>query len=1133
MKFFYQILITPSILPSPSSTTNKKPSDQVSKPVESTITSSELCKRESNDVSNSSKETSPQTKTDTKQVRFVSASNSNATLANSSSDRKGLQSENNKSKLEASASKEQKVPKTSSWNFKSLRSNDIKCNDFIEAKNDNLKSNRSGTVTASDLLKQQKSKPNNIKDNTTKIIPETVTSSNSNNHCNNDDVFSSMKKQQQQQQQDDARKNEHFKININKKIKEGIGKQYAQKNDINSPNIVVSIPQSRRVSLSDDDFENLSLATLKTANKKMKSSNLKQSISVDESMLNRKNDDRKPDIPKLKIELSSLKAKISLNKSKSVGSENKRSFDFERDPVYPTQVDLTEYAKNIGLKPIARDDIEKKSDSSYESGSSHKKRKKSGKHSKEPGSKRRKFHAEISSQEEGKLKVKITGNKLSKHERKNSSTSSSDDNNAASRNGTPDIIEEKPQSEKEKLLELRKVRHKPALKLVNNQATIASNTTIIEIDDDCKIVPVHPITTNTVSPSPSSASFTFAKPKTTLSDIRPKTNTVKTYLSGVKFPTKTIPPPIRPIANPRVFSPPLVPNYPNFVMPQPKNVSNPAGSFHVNRPTNSPIKRSYSTDSPQLPKQLKLEPISRKMTIPDLIQATPIRTPKSLETTITKPSEPYYNSAMSSTYTHEITTKKPTPILLPPSSISVTKMSDTPKPVETSNLNNRPALEIVRISPTATVVDHQHNQQMNEQKNQLKTILPKANRPPPPTIPLVKIRNASNASLNNMAAVQRKMMTNVGLVASMKTKTTPVEKRDDFPGKPQCTSDNTGPLDLSGRTENVSVPERKVPPLSPSSSIAKQSQGKGLADTPKFIENVSSTQDNNVNVAVKNDVKVVEQPNSLNKGQQINNNKSDVKTDVPNNIPQNTSSSINSTEKKDNKVQPKVSETTKPTPTLNTAQLITTLRQLSSMPKLNEINKMRSPPVRQQNASVRNIPNPSALAFRNQVMTHKTVEKQPTSSASTPTASSSNPTLTMNSTSTVHTSTTNTSSSISYTQSTTQVTSSTCAPIQVKPNTLPTSTSNATSTLSNAAVSSMKPTTPSTAVSSTKISTPNTQQITKQPNPSSATSSNNDVNNAKLITAKKKNLQIEKVVATLRAAASENSSTNSKISTVA
>ncbi len=1084
MKFFYQILIIPSIAASPSCTSQQLPTPNSTQQLESTTTS----------------------------TRVTNSLDANVTQINSSAERKGTQNDNHKSnKPDVSSPKDQKVSKTSSWNFKSLRSNDIKCNDFVEAKNDNLKSNRSGTVTASDLLKQQKTKPNNIKDNTTKIIPETVTSSNSNNHCNNDDVFSSMKKQQQQQQQqqqDDARKNEHFKININKKIKESIGKQYGQKNDINSPNIVVSIPQSRRVSLSDDDFENLSLATLKTANKKTKSTNLKQSVSVDESMLNRRNDDHKPDIPKLKIELSSLKAKISLNKSKSVCAEVSRSCDLERDTIYPTQVDLTEYAKNIGLKPISRnsrDDNEKKSDSSYEGGSSHKKRKKGGKHSREPGSKRRKFHAEISSQEEGKLKVKITGNKLSKHERKNSSASSSDDNNILSRNGTPEAVEEKPQSDKEKLTELRKVRHKPTLKLVNNHGTITTTFSGIDrTDDDVKIQSVHPTT-----PYPTvslSSAFTFAKPKAALTDVRPKPAAVKTYLSGVKFPVKVnTPPPILPINNPRMFSPPHIPN---FLMPQPKNVSSPSGPFPVSRPNNAPIKRSYSTDNPQLVKQLKLEPITRKMSIPDLIHAPPIRiSPKPLEA---KPMEPYYNSAMSSTYTHEITTKKPTPILLPPSSISVTKMSDTPKPIE--NFNNRPALEIVRISPTAPTVDQQHNQQIIEQKNQLKSISPKATRPPPSTIPLVKIRNANN--VNNIA-MQRKIAATTGSATLIKPKPMATEKKLDAaaPNKSHNSSDISGPLDLSGRTDNISVPERKLPPLSPSSSssVAKQPQ-RTANDSQKSIESVSSTQDN---FNAQND-----------KIQPRNSDKSDVRVDVSSNVPQNNSANINIADKKDVKLQFKVnsSSETKPSSTLSTAQLITTLRQMSSMPKLNEINKMRSPTVRQQNASVRNIPNPSALAFRNQAMTHKTVEKQPTSSASTPTASINNPILTMNSTSTTHTST-----STSYAQNNTRVTSSTCAPHQVKP--------NATSTLSNAVVST-KPATPSSSSSAattttSKTSTPTqTKQITISKQPNLSSSSNNDVNNAKLIAAKK-NLQIEKVVATLRAAASENSSTNNKVSTVA
>ncbi|XP_017078870.1 protein suppressor 2 of zeste [Drosophila eugracilis] len=178
-------------------------------------------------------------------------------------------------------------------------------------------------------------------------------------------------------------------------------------------NIVVSIPPSQLGKSYGDaeDFE------LKTANRK----------GVGH-------------LPKLKIELNSMKSKLSMPMSAGPRLEDTCSAISLTSSAQ--QLDLETYAKNIGLKPIEQplaQSVCHVTDSKYSpnaspmsscssstngsssslgtadaststsSSSSHRKRKK--KHSKEPkdaNGKRKKLHAEISSQTDGKMKMKIT-----------------------------------------------------------------------------------------------------------------------------------------------------------------------------------------------------------------------------------------------------------------------------------------------------------------------------------------------------------------------------------------------------------------------------------------------------------------------------------------------------------------------------------------------------------------------------------------------------------------------------------------------------------------------------------------------------------------------------------------------------
>ncbi|XP_036345139.1 protein suppressor 2 of zeste [Rhagoletis pomonella] len=220
--------------------------------------------------------------------------------------------------------------------------------------------------------------------------------------------------------------------------------------------IVVSIPQSQVPKSPysiDDEFENVSLAQLKTASKKSPPSVTMIAASETSKSGTTRN------VPKLKIELNSLKTRLSISKPKSAGvlhsggsseksgrfKHRKHSLDDVTGPLND-QLDIETYAKNIGLQPIevltppeSAESCDKlkyspnasplSSASSTTSSSNnafpmsaptelastsfHKKRKKKhSKDSKDPkDSKRRRMHAEISSKPEEeslKMKVKLT-----------------------------------------------------------------------------------------------------------------------------------------------------------------------------------------------------------------------------------------------------------------------------------------------------------------------------------------------------------------------------------------------------------------------------------------------------------------------------------------------------------------------------------------------------------------------------------------------------------------------------------------------------------------------------------------------------------------------------------------------------
>lgn len=675
----------------------------------------------------------------------------------------------------------------------------------------------------------------------------------------------------------------------------------------------------------------------------------------------------KPNLPTLKVDLTNLKTKITLPKvDKTPLIQAKSPPPRERTQIEETSPNKYEYAKNIGLLPVG-DVLEAKRPKPEEPTPPIKeKKRKKMKHSKEPSEKRPKIHAEMipNEKEPIKLKLKFTNSKPSKNDKKTP-------------NGTqeiPQISIPIPQktSSKDTVAEMRKVRHKShssvnsALNRTLSEQSMAISSLVRRMSVELPQLPYH-ITQNPIKTQPQAPAKT--PPKT------PPQNPIKAPQNSTSSPPKTQPttppqipkhvpqqttkpsPPQSPkpshqnnkVNSPQVNSqnkpqppksypglmspkatdrgtkfgfpmtsptynarPASFPPYPMPMprpLPPPKTVTSTYTSSSSTKPLVSVLKRSSSLDTcPVSTKQARTEdtyPKTQSTSIPPLNRTTssPARvSPPKSPASGTGDKVPYYTSSMGATYTHENNVKKPLPMLLPPSSISVTKMSDNPVSVASIINDKRPAVEIVRINSNTPAIDQQ--QKVPNQKT---------TRPPPATIPLVKIKKtAANAPTLTSKPVSTTPTVATSSLVVNNNKVPPLnisvsnakgqanqDKVGDNPSTPVC--DNIGALDLSGKSSRspsleksptaLSVEKASITPIA--SSVEKKTEGE--------------SKDTKVTVANKN------------------------------------------------------------------CQL--------PVPKLNEISKVRPATsttslMRQQNPSVRSIPNPSALAFRNQVLPVPTVDSK-------------------------------------------------------------------------------------------------------------------------------------------------------------
>ncbi|ETN61194.1 hypothetical protein AND_007132 [Anopheles darlingi] len=754
------------------------------------------------------------------------------------------------------------------------------------------------------------------------------------------------------------------------------------------------------------------------------------------------------EIPRLKIELPRLKSsKVGSSPSSSSSSSaatspssSAASSSTGKSPVWPMAKE--EYAKTIGLKPVyaavpapieeettkrrkERDEPEEGIDGL--ASSSHRKRKK-GKHSKEAG-KRRKLHAEISSQQDAslKMKVKLT-EKPPKHERQrstgneedsppaiNTASSSSSSSTvppqvsaAPSKPKTPPTLppmvsvpvppvvpevakviditkddddvkfvhEQQPPkpggiaatvSAKDKLSEMRAIRHKPMVYIPNLDRSLsadsASGTAFNSLIESVQAkvgnrplvtaAPAPPVTTapTTTQQQVSSTTAAAATPSSIASvPMVPKpTPALIAAAAGLPPAGSGGPSSLVGKSQPRtpILSPRTMQSYPPLAYPLTNTTtatSAPPAMAGVAsagiRSMATPIKRSISNDSsngstgPPQPKLARMEPPSLVSPLvgPTAKKSTPIQAP--IEPGESRPAsgwiddptaaaqqqqqlavEPLpYRSPISSSYTKELGSKKPIPnLLIPPSSISVTKMSDLGASSVGSHaaaamVDCRPPVEILRIPHTAPVADKPTLSPFTTAPATPKPssgTTPKTTRPPPATIPLIKIKKPATSAGESVTSGgplgAPPGMT--PLKAGMLHKLAAVRPQSES-SKSGSTSGGTGSnnvLDLSGMRQPTFSDEVIILDHSPVKA------GSSVVDPGTK----AARPDGNRNRKFTSDMMGFPVPGT----------------------------------------------TTTTTATISG-------KTLAPLPKLTEINRNRNLAVRQPNASIRSIPNPSALAFR-------------------------------------------------------------------------------------------------------------------------------------------------------------------------
>ena len=669
------------------------------------------------------------------------------------------------------------------------------------------------------------------------------------------------------------------------------------------------------------------------------------------------------DVPKLKIELPSLKTKITVPKQpnenyaispasaslKSPTCTKKVRFMFpienlklkfdRKDPKESEKEgegnSQVEYAKKIGLKPVER----------AAENIVHKKRKKS-KHSKEePSFKKRKLQAEFSSSldESLKLKVKFTGVKPEKHERKSNHISEERSVKVEEKEKKKIVNENKKNLVSD---EIRVQNHinpftnlQPMVCIPNLNLKEMDTAKTSEAPTITLVVPLfasNPITSftsTTVTPVSNSINDSIQKkvekcvasqgcqtksPSFTARSLTAKMGSPsgspklpipqRTYMSSTAQSPNVRPQsmplslglsPISSLQSEQNLKRSLSADYTTVVTKQPR--SDYADVFErFNNKTHFPqtILRQYSN-----PHQMKMPMLVSTSNGKPVDKVMPNASAVSSFSNIAKANE-YYKK-------YPDIQKRPLPMLIAPSSVSVTKTSEISVP--SPSMDDRPSVEILRISPNVVLHDKQMFGPPQEQKRQ-------EIKPKPAAIPLAKIKKSGINMQNYMNSNQ--LIFGTGIVQK-----TP----------------NDLPKLVSYQLPKCQKPEFKRP-----------QQGMTFGFATNLYPPSMSPKSNNA-------TKPNESPEQFTHNQDLVNLNQQLSIDIAK-----LSQSLNQDVTATSSVE-KISSYANILTGIATSYTENMRLRMSQMhPPNNPVSNPSNNVSRQQNMSVRNVPNPSALMFRQQ-----------------------------------------------------------------------------------------------------------------------------------------------------------------------
>ncbi|XP_026475142.1 polycomb group protein Psc-like [Ctenocephalides felis] len=596
-----------------------------------------------------------------------------------------------------------------------------------------------------------------------------------------------------------------------------------------------------------------------------------------------------------RVELTEYAARIGLTAVKNGSSH----YDFREEKADRLDEDRVEFAKKRDREWAAQKQLDERHHAKDDT-NTHRKRKKA-KHSKNEDNqyKRRKLHAQITSPESPedalKMKVKLTPTPETKHKYKYHIEPITPPPAADKPNVTTNLVaENKDLSTKEKLLQMRAVR----------------KDKVSSVLQSAKQEPVSQpaVSLSTSMPLLDKAPFQTAPEKTPMIKLPPlKLPTNK--LTSIKSPPLKLPP----IKFNTLKSPPIKTTISKSCIP---TQSPPLKTLVVKTPTarSSPVKSpapsSMDIKSPsEVPVNKRTFPTAdNKSEQPPVSKPKlDIEAPNSVSKEVTTP-KPTNSVTTISEQVREIVQTKPNS-----GSSSMEKdkiqqpIAEPVKPVEVKPVASTPATN--SIVTKSTVV----------------TTTPKVIRPPPATIPLVRIKK-SVAKTVTFSTADKTFTTNAKMLTSSASLQKPPEANN-----PMC--DNIGALDLSGKSSRS--PTSDVRPTNSPSPPAANRMLNGVAKHKKPTENPMS----NLQMLSESAVQILSQSKTTVSRMPIK-------------------QSIHNTA-----VRPAIPHGLR-IPQLTTNPQLTHKQPIHTILKLNEIKGLRNTSPRPQNQSIRSIPNPSALNFR-------------------------------------------------------------------------------------------------------------------------------------------------------------------------